>query len=757
MIATESRERATSPLCASQLAVEIEDLHAECTLTHQFRNDGTRPIEAVFSFPIPLDAAFLSLQARLGNETVCAAIQPKEEAERRYSDAINEGDSAVLLTQPEPGVLCLSLGNLGPGEVGEVVLRFAVWLRVANNEARFTLPLVHRPRYGRWRLEDIEAPVHDMATCYPLAATISVRGLLHGCSVRCSTHAARFRQDERQTIIALEKAMLDADVVVAITLPEALPPQIRVIEDGDGYMGWAAACMPHVDSERSPLNLCLVMDCSGSMQGDAIAQSREALRRVADRLDDGDRVQIIRFGNTHETLFRRPLIAGPAVRATVRELAAVLNANLGGTEMDKALCAAIEQLCQSDCKQRRAIILVTDGAVQPADIQSSRQLAHARQVGIFVVAVGSAAGVDVLAPLTESTGAALERAVPAEPIDENVLRQMTRARAGSSRALVVSWSDPEAQPIALPNAFSGEVAIAAARLTLPGGMVHLGQDAVAPVVLPPPQPVPALRALLGQRLYAIADQSSRASLACRYGLLTAHTSAVLVKIRNGSEKTEELPEVVKVPQMIPRGMVAASMDHASIAFSRRSGSSDIHGFSPDSVLCLSEPYPLCYDFCDDDLSSAAGHSGARPRYVQRTVILQSEEVKDLLVRLHHVLLDWLREHGSLAENFPDTDTAIAKLFSDPTERGIVEGWLGSAGGTCLFSALHTALQQPPLTDELEACLTHDLIRTSMAVFSGIDDRDLTSTLQDLEAKFETWLKDGFSTTVSYRSDKENER
>src|SRR3546814_1771652 len=74
---------------------------------------------AVFTFPVPLDAAFVGLRATIAGETLCAQIQAKRQASETYGDAIAQGHSAVLLSAPEPGVLCTSLGNLKPGERSE--------------------------------------------------------------------------------------------------------------------------------------------------------------------------------------------------------------------------------------------------------------------------------------------------------------------------------------------------------------------------------------------------------------------------------------------------------------------------------------------------------------------------------------------------------------------------------------------------------------------------------------------------------------
>ena len=182
-----TRTRPTTPLARSALHVTITDLVAEYELRHVFRNDTTRSIEAVYSFPVPLDSAFMGMEATLAGEQRLAQVLPRQQASRNYDDAVADGDSAVLLERLEPGMLCVNLGNLKPGEEGEIVLRFAAALFTADGTARFSLPLVHRPRYGRSLLDDLHKPRHEFAVEHPLEATIRVTGLLARSPVNCAT------------------------------------------------------------------------------------------------------------------------------------------------------------------------------------------------------------------------------------------------------------------------------------------------------------------------------------------------------------------------------------------------------------------------------------------------------------------------------------------------------------------------------------------------------------------------------------------
>ena len=300
------RQALTTPLAHTTLTALISDLLCDYEIHHTFRNDGPNAVELVYSFPMPLDAVFLSMDATLAGETLSATVLPARQANQNYDQAIGEGHSAVLLEQLQPGLLCVNLGNLKPGEQGEIVLRFVAALNVADARARFSLPLVHRPRYGRSILDEITTPHNDFAVEHPLEASIRVRGMLAACPVGCATPGVRFAMESGELVLKIAKAQLDRDLVLSFELGAHMPPQARHIADGAGSLGMVTFTLPYAASaEVAPRDICLLLDCSGSMQGDAIVQSRAALAAVTEALHEQDRIQVIRFGSTTSALFRR--------------------------------------------------------------------------------------------------------------------------------------------------------------------------------------------------------------------------------------------------------------------------------------------------------------------------------------------------------------------------------------------------------------------------------------------------------------------
>jgi Ca-activated chloride channel family protein len=729
----------TSPLSSTTLDVSIVDLVAEYVVLHCFENIGDLSIEAVFSFPVPLDAAFLGMQATLAGETLMAQIEPQHQASRTYGDAIAEGNSAVLLRAPEPGLLNVSLGNLKPGEKGVIELRFATALKISDRTARFSLPFVHRPRYGAWRLEDLETPTHDFLIEHPMSATIHVTGLLASAPVTCATHAARFARRGETLELGISQAMLDRDLVLHFELERSLAPTGHLIVDGDGSLGIASFVVPVRDEKPQPIDLCLLLDCSGSMLGDAIEQARAAMVAVSEAVGAKDRVQVLRFGSTIVPMFRRPLLATSRVRDALRELVPTIEADLGGTEMGKALMMAIKQFDPTESNRARAIILVTDGAVQPDDLLKAKTAARKADVRVFVVAVGSSAGADVLGPFAEATGAVLERAVPAEPIDAGVMRQFRRCRESGPIALQVTWPGQDATPILMGVVYPGDAAMVAARLPM-----HIVGDVViatssATLMLRVPLGVrtdaPALRALIGQRQYGAAVRSKREGIAMQYGLLTQETSAVIVKVRADADKADGLPVIVPIPQMVPEGMVVRERQCLRSAASPT-------GISKHRVVChgllgaalgqdASNRDPASQHASADHVQYESNDSDLDiPTFLRKEVDtsyrspiahpvadvdtadsgVTSETAQLLFLELYRILFEALLKHRMVLCNLESAVIEMPKEMQEPVRRlleqcGLKVGAKDANVCARLLIVLNAAMKLDPFTNDQEAILS----------------------------------------------------
>jgi len=112
--------------------------------------------------------------------------------------------------------------------------------------------------------------------------------------------------------------------------------------------------------QRAPMEMIFVLDCSGSMAGQPIAQAKRAIERALRRLRPGDTFQIIRFSNNASQLGPVPL---PVTKENIRRGQRYVRSlnSAGGTHMIEGIRAALD--FPHDDQRIRTVAFLTDGYI----------------------------------------------------------------------------------------------------------------------------------------------------------------------------------------------------------------------------------------------------------------------------------------------------------------------------------------------------------------------------------------------------------
>jgi hypothetical protein len=119
---------------------------ASATVTRQYANSSDAPIEAVYIFPLPHDAAVYDLEIRIGNRVIRSVIHEREQAKRVYEAAKAEGKRAALLEQERPNIFTASVANIMPNDQISVRVRYVQPLKWEDGRVRLVFPMVVGPR-----------------------------------------------------------------------------------------------------------------------------------------------------------------------------------------------------------------------------------------------------------------------------------------------------------------------------------------------------------------------------------------------------------------------------------------------------------------------------------------------------------------------------------------------------------------------------------------------------------------------------------
>jgi VWFA-related protein len=160
----------------------------------------------------------------------------------------------------------------------------------------------------------------------------------------------------------------------------------RVFENGQEQ------AVTHFSAERVPVSLGIVLDTSGSMQGEKMVAARHALNRfLFQLLDKDDEVFLYRFDSSPELVegwtTERERIASELARLRPR----------GATTLYDAVAEAVP-LAQSGRHRKKAIVIVSDGN-DTSSRTTVRELKHLiRETEVLVYAIGIDGQGEVMTP-----------------------------------------------------------------------------------------------------------------------------------------------------------------------------------------------------------------------------------------------------------------------------------------------------------------------------------------------------------------------
>jgi Ca-activated chloride channel homolog len=131
------------------------------------------------------------------------------------------------------------------------------------------------------------------------------------------------------------------------------------------------SALPELDGRTAPLNLCLILDHSGSMKGRPLENVKQAAHRIVDSLSPDDRLSIVVFDHKAKVLVSNQVVENPAqIKIEINKLQPS-----GGTAIDEGMRLALEELATGRKEAISQAFLLTDGENEHGDNDRCLKLA----------------------------------------------------------------------------------------------------------------------------------------------------------------------------------------------------------------------------------------------------------------------------------------------------------------------------------------------------------------------------------------------
>ena len=215
-------------------------------------------------------------------------------------------------------------------------------------------------------------------------------------------------------------------------------PGLRM-EDFDVYEDGKLQKISQFDSERVPVSLGIVLDSSGSMDGEKMTKARDAVRRFLDELlGPQDEVFLMRFDSGV-----RVLSDWTENRAAVSRMVGSIRPT-GGTALYDAMSDAVP-LGEQGTRRKKALVLISDGndSDSSTDVRTVQRQIRESELLVYAIGIdsqqeslGKAIGRIILQlPGVGSSGPRASRTSGGERLNEGVLRSITDDSGGRTEII----------------------------------------------------------------------------------------------------------------------------------------------------------------------------------------------------------------------------------------------------------------------------------------------------------------------------------
>ncbi len=368
-VRTTEGEAAAMRLSDERIRTVIEGQYSTTTVRQTYINETRNQLEGRYLITAGEGARVQGFAYWNGETKIVGDVYEKEVARQVYEEVTGLGRDPGLLEQVGEGSFAFRVFPIAVGEKKPIEVSLGKWLPRAEGVVEYRMPITNNKA-------NIEVSIRDE------------RGIEGITSPSHSVSKSAGKNGE--TIIRASSAKAGTKEFVLRYRPNVAPWQLTSYlhkdKGHDGYLAVTLATPKGVSKAKvTSKDVTLVLDRSGSMAGAPIANAKLAAIEVVSRLAKGDRVNVVLFDDSVESLYKLPQEVNDDVRAEVTTYIQAVH-DSGGTDIAGALRYSLQ--AQTRDALPNIIMFLTDGqsstqdaiAAAKADVGDSR---------IFTIGVGS--------------------------------------------------------------------------------------------------------------------------------------------------------------------------------------------------------------------------------------------------------------------------------------------------------------------------------------------------------------------------------
>ena len=395
-----------------RVTVTINNQVATTHIDQVFINDSGQKLEGNYIFPLPEGADISQFSMWVDGKRLEAQVLNAEEARRIYEEIVRSRRDPALLEYVGRNAFRARIYPITPYSEKRIEIEYSEVLPAENGLVRYVYPL-NTEKFS-------SQPLQQVSVSVVISASQGIKAIYSPSHV-----VAVSREGDRVARVGYEDNDItpDKDFVLYYGLGNSgvglsLLSYKPSTEDGF-FLLLVAPPMEAESTELAAKDVTLVLDTSGSIRGEKLAQAKRAADYILTQLQPGDRFNIVVFSTDVQTF--RPALCSLSELSAARTWLEYLVAR-GGTNIDRALEVAINQ---TQSVRPQVLLFLTDGLPTEGEINSEAILKHVaelagKDVRLFVFGVGNDVNTFLLDTLAQEHRGASKYVQPGQNIETEV-------------------------------------------------------------------------------------------------------------------------------------------------------------------------------------------------------------------------------------------------------------------------------------------------------------------------------------------------
>lgn len=387
-------------------------------IEQEYKNNTNKVLEVSYTFPIVETATVVGFEIDVEGKVLKGIFKEKNEAKKEYAENMVKGNSAYLMEQETANVFKISIGKIDKNENVKIKINYIDKFEIIDNNIQILIPTLVTPKYK----SEITDKLNYSKVDYTVDFNIEINKNLNRKSIHCISHEIKVIDEENLEKIEVLNYDLSKDFKLEIKLKNELLSSAITTKTNEKEDIIYMSFMPEVEDsyEDSEKEYMFIIDCSGSMRGIKMEDTKRAVIECLKQLDVGDKFNIIPFTNYYEHMEVESLEYNEENLKKAILYIENLNAS-GGTEILSPI-----QFALLNRDTDKVIMLFTDGQVGNEKEIINYVSENINKSRLFPFGIDTNVNSAFIKELAKVGHGKAELIQPKEKIDDKIIRTFSR-------------------------------------------------------------------------------------------------------------------------------------------------------------------------------------------------------------------------------------------------------------------------------------------------------------------------------------------